>query len=255
MVAVCRQHPLFSTDDWYIVKTPMAAGIPAPVGGLLVEFDYNDLDSLDRLFQQFPRQIAAVILEAETTEPPAPGFFAGLRSRCDADGAVFVLDEIITGFRWHERGAQYVHDIHPHLSTFGKGIANGFPLSALVGSAEIMQLGGFTEDADRVFLLSQTAGAQPWALAAMLAVIDTYEQEHIAERLLRTGAELRKQVQDVVASAGLTDYFQVLGRDCNLVFATLDGDGERSQAFRTLVHAGVHPPRRAGPLLRRLGGA
>lgn len=235
MVAVCRQQPFFATHDWFIVTTPMSAGIPADADRLTVQFDYNDLASLGELFDAYPGRIAAVVLEAETTEPPAAGFFDGLRQLCDQHGALFVLDEIITGFRWHERGAQYLYGIEPDLCAFGKGMANGFPLSALAGRREVMRLGGFADDADRVFLLSQTYAAQPWALAAMLAVIDTYQREPIAERLHQIGADLRRGVDEVVADAGLSSYFQLRGRDCNLVYAAKDGQGQPSQAFRTLV--------------------
>jgi len=235
MVAVCRQHPFFSTDDWFIVTTPMSAGIPDSVRPLTVQFSYNDLASLEALFEVHPGQIAAVVLEAETVEPPAPGFLAGLRELCDRNGALLVLDEIITGFRWHERGAQYLYSIEPDLCTFGKGIANGLPLSALAGRRDVMRLGGHVDDADRVFLLSLTAGGQPWALAAMLAVIDTFEQEGIAGQLHSIGADLRAEVQDAVAAAGLGDYFQLRGRDCNLVYVARDAGGQPSQEFRTLV--------------------
>ena len=235
MIAVCRQHPFFSTDDWFIVTTPMSAGIPDSVRPLTVQFSYNDLASLEALFEVHPGQIAAVVLEAETVEPPAPGFLAGLRELCDRNGALLVLDEIITGFRWHERGAQYLYSIEPDLCTFGKGIANGLPLSALAGRRDVMRLGGHVDDADRVFLLSLTAGGQPWALAAMLAVIDTFEQEGIAGQLHSIGADLRAEVQDAVAAAGLGDYFQLRGRDCNLVYVARDADGQPSQEFRTLV--------------------
>ena len=200
-----------------------------------MQFSYNDLASLEALFEAHPGQIAAVVLEAETVEPPAPGFFAGLRQLCDRNGALLVLDEIITGFRWHERGAQYLYSIEPDLCTFGKGIANGLPLSALAGRRDVMRLGGYVDDADRVFLLSLTAGGQPWALAAMLAVIDTYQQEGIAGQLHSIGADLRAGVEEVVAAAGLSDYFQVRGRDCNLVYVARDADGQPSQEFRTLV--------------------
>ena len=235
MIAVCRQHPFFSADDWFIVTTPMSAGIPDSVRPLTVQFSYNDLASLEALFEVHPGQIAAVVLEAETVEPPAPGFLAGLRELCDRNGALLVLDEIITGFRWHERGAQYLYSIEPDLCTFGKGIANGLPLSALAGRRDVMRLGGHVDDADRVFLLSLTAGGQPWALAAMLAVIDTFEQEGIAGQLHSIGADLRAGVQDAVAAAGLGDYFQLRGRDCNLVYVARDADGQPSQEFRTLV--------------------
>ena len=112
LVAVCRHHPFFSTHDWFIVTTPMSAGIPA-AECLTIQFSYNDLPSLAELFDRHSGQIAAVVLKAETVEPPAPGFFDGLRRLCDRHGALLILDEIITGFRWHERGAQFIYRIEP----------------------------------------------------------------------------------------------------------------------------------------------
>jgi glutamate-1-semialdehyde 2,1-aminomutase len=235
MIAVCRDHPFFSVDDWFIGTTPMAAGIPAGTRSLTAGFRYNDLESLAGLFDAHPGRIAAVMLEAETVQPPAPGYFAGLRRLCDEHGALLILDEIITGFRWHLRGAQFLYDIDPDLCTFGKGLANGLPLSALAGRREIMRRGGYVDDVDRVFLLSLTAGGEPWALAAMLAVADACEREDIAGRLMRTGADLRRGVEQVVAAAGLSRHFVLRGRDCNLVYAACDERGEPSQAFRTLV--------------------
>ena len=234
-VAVCGDQPFFSTDDWFIVTTAMSAGIPETVRRLTVQFSYNDLTDLARLFDTYPGQIAALVMEAETVQPPAPGYFEGLRRLCDRNGALLILDEMITGFRWHERGAQFVHSIEPDLCTFGKGIANGFPVSALACCWDVMRLGGFAEDADRVFLLSQTGGAQPWALAAMLAVIDNCQREGISEKLHRIGGELRRGIEEVVADAGLSSYFQVRGRDCNLTYLARDDAGQPSQAFRTLV--------------------
>ena len=235
MVAVCRDQPFFSTDDWFIVTTPMSAGIPEAARHLTVQFSYNDLADLGRLFEAYPGQIAAVVMEAETVQPPDPGYFDGLRRLCDRNGVLLILDEMITGFRWHERGAQFVYGIEADLCTFGKGMANGFPVSALVGRRDIMRLGGFVDDADRVFLLSQTAGAQPWALAAMLAVIEFGQRESLSERLHKIGGELRRGIEKVVAEAGLSSYFQVRGRDCNLTYLARDQAGQPSQAFRTLV--------------------
>jgi glutamate-1-semialdehyde 2,1-aminomutase len=234
-VAVCRDHPFFSTDDWFIGTTAMPAGVPAAISDLTLKFSYNDLADVTRLLEAHPGQVAAVIMEAETVEPPAPGYFEALRRLCDAHGTLLILDEMITGFRWHERGAQHVHGIEPDLSTFGKGLANGFPLSALTGRREVMRLGGYVADADRVFLLSQTAGAAPWTLAAMLAVLDAYEQDKTAEQLMQAGGELRRGIEEAVASAGLSEHFQLRGRDCNLVYVARDADGQPSQPFRTLV--------------------
>jgi glutamate-1-semialdehyde 2,1-aminomutase len=91
------------------------------------------------------------------------------------------------------------------------------------------------EDRDRVFLLSQTCGGEPWAMAAVLATIDVYEREGVTDRLHVIGAALRAAVDSEVARHGLQDYVQLKGRDCNLVFATNDSAGARSQEFRTVL--------------------
>jgi hypothetical protein len=143
LVAVCSDHPFFSTGDWFIATTPMSAGIPQPVRDLTVGFHYNDLASLQRQLEAHPGQIAAVVLEAEASEPPAPGFLPGIRRLCVEHGVILILDEVITGFRWDLRGAQHIYDIRPDLFTLAKGL----PLSALLGRRELMELGGFCEEA------------------------------------------------------------------------------------------------------------
>jgi glutamate-1-semialdehyde 2,1-aminomutase len=235
LVARCGDQPFFSTDDWFIGTTQMSAGIPTAISALTLLFPFNDLPAIEQLFQRHPNQIAAVILEAETTTPPHPQFFPGLRKLCDQYGVVLILDEIITGFRWNIGGAQAVYGIEPDLATFGKGIGNGFPGSALVGKREIMRLGGYVDDADRVFLLSQTYGASPLMLAAMHATIDDYQANGHAERLNEIGAELRTRLTTIILSTGLQDHVQILGRSCNLVYATNDEDLKPSQGYRTLL--------------------
>lgn len=234
LVAVCSDHPFFSTGDWFIATTPMSAGIPQPVRDLTVGFHYNDLASLQRQLAAHPGQIAAVVMEAEASEPPAPGFLQGIRRLCDEHGVILILDEVITGFRWDLRGAQHVYDIRPDLFTLAKGLCNGLPLSALLGRRDLMELGGFCEERDRVWLLSTTYGAQPWALSAMMTVIDIYEREAVTAQLHAAGAALRQGCEAAIAARGLHDHVQIAGRDCNLVFATRDASGQRSQGFRTL---------------------
>src|SRR5512139_3028499 len=91
LVAICANHPFFSVDDWFIGASGMPGGIPQPIRDLTLQFTYNDLASLEALFDAHPGQVAAVVLEAEKETAPAPGFFEGLRALCDRHGAVFVL--------------------------------------------------------------------------------------------------------------------------------------------------------------------
>ncbi|QYN34465.1 glutamate-1-semialdehyde 2,1-aminomutase [Pseudonocardia sp. DSM 110487] len=229
VVALCRDQPFFSTDDWFIAGTPMSAGIPEQD---VITFPYGDLDALSNLLEQ--HDVAAVILEAATqTEPPA-GYLVGVRDLATRHGSVLVFDEMITGFRWSEHGAQGVYGITPDLSTFGKAIGNGFAVSALAGKRELMERGGLRTDEERVFLLSTTHGAETHSLAAAIAVMDTYAEEGIADRLHELGDRLAAGVRDVAAGMGVADHVQVRGRACNLVFATLDADGKPSQPHRTL---------------------
>src|SRR5262249_58188060 len=107
---------------------------------------------------------------------------------CHEKGALFILDEMITGFRWHNGGGQKVYNIVPDLACFGKALANGFSVSALAGKREFMRLGGLDHDRERVFLLSTTHGAETHALAAALANMQVYEQEPVIEHLYRQRA-------------------------------------------------------------------
>jgi glutamate-1-semialdehyde 2,1-aminomutase len=234
MVAVCGDQPFFSVDDWFIGSTPLSAGIPKVTQDLTVKFRYNDLASLEALFRQYPGKISCVILEAETTVTPAPGFLKGLQELIRKNGAIFILDEMITGFRWHLGGAQSFYGLKPDLSTFGKAIANGFALSALVGRRELMDLGGLSHSKERVFLLSTTHGAETHSLAAAIETMRIYEREHVIEYLHRQGERLRSGINRAIASHQLEGYFAVLGKEPNLVYATRDANKNPSQPFRTL---------------------
>lgn len=234
MVAICSDHPFFSTDDWFIGTTPMTAGIPAAVRALTVGFRYNDLASVRRLFEQHPGQIACCVLELERTEPPAENFLHELQRLCHANGALLIADEIVTGFRWHLKGAQHCFGIKPDLSAFGKALGNGFAIAALVGRKEIMELGGFQHDKERVFLLSTTFGAENHVLAAAIEVMNTYEREPVIAHLYRQGARLLAGIGDAIVEHHLEEHFTLSGRPCNLLYGTRDQEKQPSQPFRTL---------------------
>lgn len=235
VVGICADQPFFSTDDWFIGRTAMPAGIPQATRDLTTTFRYNDLESVRRVFGEHPGQVACLVLEPATAVEPEPGFLEGLRAICDEQKTLLVFDENITGFRWHTAGAQRVYGVRPDLTAFGKAIGNGFAISALVGPRELMRLGGYRHDHERVFLLSTTHGAEVHALAALLAVVETYEAEATIERLAERGSRLLDTLRPVIERHRLSGHIQLLGRPCNLVFATLDGEGNRSQAFRTLL--------------------
>ncbi len=202
LVAVCGDQPFFSVDDWFIGTTPMAAGIPAAMRALTVRFPYNDLAGVEAMFASHPDGIAALVMEAATSVEPAPGYLAGVQALCRRHGALLVLDEIITGFRWDLHGAQAVYGLEPDLATFSKALGNGFSVAALVGRRELMELGGLRHEADRVFLLSTTFGAESHGLAAAIAVMEVYRTEGVVEQLYQAGERLQAGVRQAATAQG-----------------------------------------------------
>ncbi|EWY42507.1 glutamate-1-semialdehyde 2,1-aminomutase [Skermanella stibiiresistens SB22] len=234
LVAICLDHPFFSFDDWFIGATPCHSGVPQAIRDLTVGFRYNDLDSVRRLFTEHPGRISAVIMEAATSEPPRDGFLHAVRSLCRDNGALFILDEMITGFRWHRGGAQAFYDLDPDLSTFGKGMGNGFAVSALVGKREIMELGGIGHKRRRVFLMSTTHGAENHALAAARAVMRVYGEQDVIGHMWRVGAALIEGLNEAARNSRVSDHFTAFGYACGPQFACRDRDGAISAPMRTL---------------------
>lgn len=236
MIAICRDHPFFSTDDWFIGTTAMDAGVPEQIKALTVTFKYNDLQSVRALFDKHPGRIAAVILEAARIDDPIDGFLHKLHQLCHAKGALFILDEMVTGFRWAVGGAQQAYGVVADLSTFGKALGNGFSVSALAGRREFMRLGGLGHvDRPRVFLLSTTHGAETHALAAAIATMRVYRNEPVIEHLMRQGRRLKEEGEDIIRRHGLKEYVEIVGQPCCLLYTTRDRDKKPSQALRTLL--------------------
>lgn len=234
MVAICGDQPFFAVDDWFIGSTPMSAGIPASTRELTVKFLFNDIESVKELFGRHPGKIACVILEAEKYDRPEKSFLHELKRIAHENGALFILDEMITGFRWHLGGAQKKYDIVPDLSAFGKALGNGFAISALAGKRDIMELGGLDHMKERVFLMSTTHGAENHALAAALATMKYYKENPVIETLYERGRKLAEGVNRASGELGLRDYVSIIGPDCCSVYTTRDQDQKPSQPFRTL---------------------
>jgi glutamate-1-semialdehyde 2,1-aminomutase len=255
-VCVPRQHPFFSFDDWFIGATSLKRGIPSQHAETTLLFDYGDLPSLQALFDAHPGEIAAVMLEPATTvgpcegcannqrlEPPncggCPGrsanFLVQVQALCSGQGALFILDEMITGFRWHLKGAQHLYGVKPDLTTFGKGMANGFAVAALLGRREVMEVGAINRPGqERTFLVSTTHGGEMASLAAFMETVTIYEEQPVVEHLWRYGAKLLAGLEGLAQEAGIAQSFQMQGNAISMNYVTFDAQGAPSLPLRTL---------------------
>ncbi|HEX2617626.1 MAG TPA: glutamate-1-semialdehyde 2,1-aminomutase [Flavobacteriales bacterium] len=250
-VVVPVEQPFFTYDDWFIGTTPMDKGIPAENKTLSLTFRYNDIASLEALFAAHPGKIACVMLEPATSMAPcangcdqlrpctctdrAHNFLHQAKALCHKHGALFVLDEMITGFRWDLHGAMRMYDIEPDLATFGKGMANGFALAALIGRREIMELGGIRNaGAERVFLISTTHGSEMSAFGAFNRTVELYRERNVTAHLWNYGRRLIEGLNALAKEAGVQEHFLGHGFGCSPYYTTKDKDGQVSLAFRTL---------------------
>jgi len=235
LVVRCADHPFFSFDDWFISSTPATLGIPKQEIGNTKTFQYNNIESLENLFKQYPDQISCVILEPSTTEHPKDNFLHKVKGLFHQNGAVFILDEMITGFRWHIKGAQHYYDITPDLCTFGKAMANGFSVAAVAGKREIMQLGSIEfEGSERLFFLSTTHGAEMNGLGAFIKSMEIMQRDHVVDHIWKYGESLIKMMNEVASDFGMEKHFVAGGIPCSPYYLTFDQDGNNSLGLRTL---------------------
>ena len=235
MVARCADHPFFSYDDWFIGSTPLTLGIPQETIDKTKKFRYNDIESLENLIEKYPDQFACVILEPASTEEPKDNFLLKVQNLCKKHGIVFVLDEMITGFRWHMKGAQHIYNVTPDLCAFGKAMANGFSVSCVAGKREIMELGSIEfEGRERLFLLSTTHGAEMSGLGAFVATMKFMQKNNVVEHLWDYGQKLINIIQKQADAHGISQNFKVGGAACSPYYLTLDESGVNSLPLRTL---------------------
>lgn len=200
-VLVCGYH---GWQDWYIGSTTRDLGVPKAVKDLTHKFNYNDANSLRSILENLRGKVAAVILEPVNAVPPQNNFLQHVKDLTHEHGAVLIFDETITGFRYSNGGAQEFFGVTPDLATFGKGLANGYPISAVAGKREIMQL---MED----IFFSFTFGGETLSLAASLAVLTKLQREPVVEQLSKTGQNLLDQLNELIHEFEFEHIFSVTG--------------------------------------------
>jgi glutamate-1-semialdehyde 2,1-aminomutase len=200
-VVVCGYH---GWQDWYIGSTSRNKGVPDSVSKLTHKFQYNDLESLNSIMNECGNSVAAVMMEPMNSTYPNRSFLKSVKEIAEKHGALLIFDETITGFRFSSGGAQELFGVTPHLSTFGKGMANGFPLSAVVGSREIMM------EMEEIFF-SGTFGGELLSLAAAKHVLNRYMHEDISADLQLIGSSLTEITNEIIKSAKLETVVKLTG--------------------------------------------
>jgi glutamate-1-semialdehyde 2,1-aminomutase len=223
-VAVCGYH---GWQDWYIGSTSRNLGVPSSVRDLTHSFTYNDLDSLGQLFDKYPDQVAAVIIEPMNSTEPNNGFLEGVKGLTQKNGATLIFDETITGFRYASGGAQEYFGVTPDLAIFGKGMANGYPVSAVTGRAEIMKL------MEEVFF-SFTFGGETLSLAAALTTMTKLQQEPVVKTLWEQGRKVKKGVNTLIRKHNLENVLSITGKDCWSFLIFKDTDVYSQWELKTL---------------------
>ena len=184
----------FGWLDWWMEEG--GRGIPAGASASFIPVPFDDVAALERAADQAGDRLAAIVLEPVIERLPAPVWIGAARARCDRVGAVLVFDEMKTGFRLRTGGYQELAGVTPDLAVFGKALANGYPLAAVVGHADVM-------DAARATWISSTLACETTALAAAGAVLEWHERAEVCESLWSIGSEMRSAVERAVAASGI----------------------------------------------------
>ncbi|MFO1188952.1 MAG: glutamate-1-semialdehyde 2,1-aminomutase [Alphaproteobacteria bacterium] len=236
LVAFPKNHPVYSFDDWFIGRSAVASGVPEPIVRLSVTYDSTRPETLAQLFRDYPGQIACVITEPEETLGGSPDTIRAVQRLARDNNAIFILDEMVTGFRAGFPGCYTNHGFEPDLVTWGKAVGNGFSFCALTGRADVMDLGGIgATGRERVFLLSSTHGGETHTLAAARAVIREYRERNVIERHRELVSRVVSGMRSTVHGHGLDKELEIHASPWRVVTVCRDGTGAVSADLRTLL--------------------
>ena len=223
-VACCGYH---GWQDWYIGSTTRNAGVPQAVRDLTHPFLYNNLASLEKLLSEHPGEFAAVVMEPFNFTEPAPGFLQGVKDLAHKNGALLIFDEICSGFHFGLGGAQKLFGVTPDLACFGKAMGNGFPISCVVGRADVMRT--FEE-----IFYSFTFAGEVSSMAAAMKVLDILEETDALARIESNGRTLQDGINAMANESGLVGRVRAIGRPQWSLMKFTDPNGADSPLLKNL---------------------
>lgn len=223
-ILVCGYH---GWQDWYIGSTTRNLGVPGVVQSLTTKVPYNDLGAVAAVLKQHSGEVAALIMEPVVNVAPKDGYFDALKALLHEHGALLIFDEVVTGFRFSDGGAQKMFDARPDLSAFGKAMANGMPISALVGRADLMSA------MSEVFI-SGTFGGEALSLAAAIATVDKIGRENVIQALWQKGEYLATRVDALIEKHGLGKVVALTGYPIWKILAYTAHENASANELKTL---------------------
>ena len=211
--------------DWYATIISWNHGVPKFNQDLILHFDYNDFDGLEYIFEQNKDEIACVFMEATIFNRPKNDFLSKVKKLAHENNTVLIFDEIVTGFRFANGGAQELFGVEPDITVLGKGIANGMPLSAVTGKTEYMKI------FDDVFF-STTYAADTLSLAACQATILEFKEKPVVKTIWENGALLMEQFNKITSENSINLHFE--GYPVRIKVVGQDSEGNDSILLRSL---------------------
>jgi len=237
IVARPIDHPFYSYDDWFIGSTDVKSGIPSDISALTVTYTSDNPQSLIDLFTQYPNEIACVISEPEKFNTLPENYLSDAIDLAHKHGALWIMDEMITGYKTAYPGSMTKYKVTPDMTTWGKGIANGFSFCCLTGKKEVMELGGIRKTgSEKLFLVSTTHGGETCSIAAAIATMDEFEKHDVIGHNQRMGQRFIDGSKAVIARHGLTNHIRNMQFNWHASLGYFDAEGANSFGLRTLFH-------------------
>lgn len=236
LIAFPGDHPFYSYDDWFIGKTACNKGVPEQIQNMTVTYNSLDLKTLEDLFAKHPQKIACVIAEPEKNHPQPENYVQQLIDICHKHGALYIMDEMVTGFKTGFPGSIQKMNVVPDMATWGKGIANGFSFCALTGKKEIMELGGIKNiGQEKVFLISSTHGGETHAMAACMATIQEFQKHNVLAHNHKIGQQTIDRCKALIVKHSLQSFIDVSNTNWLVAFSFKDSNQTVSAEYRTLA--------------------
>ncbi len=240
-IAFCGYH---GWHDWFIASTDKSSGIPNFNKQLIHSFEYNNIESLEKVFEKNKNEISCVIMEPITVPEPKcfckrkecnkknmcrNNFLHQVKKLCKKNNSLLIFDEVVTGFRYAIGGAQEYYNVTPDLTALAKGISNGVPLSAIVGKKEYMSILG-----DDVFF-SFTYGGECLGLSAAKACIKKLINKKVPDHLRNIGTYFQDNLNKIISNYELDSFISCDGHPCRSIFTIKDFKQFKNLEIKTFI--------------------